>query len=58
MPNPKGMIAPTGRKLSINCVQVGRYESDLAMKVRLCYDQADVREKLGLSPAPTAAASA
>ena len=45
---PDGIIAATGRKVVVKCVQIGRYENNLATDVKLYYDQIDLLTQLGL----------
>ena len=54
---PAGIILPTGRKVVIKCVQIGRYENGLATDVKAYYDQIDLLSQLGLMTQPAAAAA-
>jgi predicted ester cyclase len=45
---PDGIIAATGRKVVVKCVQIGRYENGLSTDVKLYYDQVDLLTQLGL----------
>jgi predicted ester cyclase len=52
---PTGTIPPTGRKLTINAVLITRYENDLAVEGRVCFDQLEVLTQLGALPKLAAA---
>jgi predicted ester cyclase len=45
-----GTIPETGRRVVVRGVLVGRYERNLAIDLRLYYDQLDVLTQLGLTP--------
>jgi steroid delta-isomerase-like uncharacterized protein len=51
---PAGKVPPTGKRVSVKGVSVGRYENGRAAEVRLYFDQAEVMTQLGLMPAPVA----
>jgi len=52
---PAGTIPATGRKLVVNAVLITRYENDLAIEGRVCFDQVDVLTQLGVMPTLAAA---
>lgn len=52
---PAGTIQATGKKLVVKAVLITRYENDLAIESRLCYDQVDVLTQLGAMPTPVGA---
>ena len=54
---PAGIIPPTGRKVVVKCVQIGRYENGLETDVKAYYDQIDLFTQLGLRPQPATAAT-
>jgi len=45
-----GTIPQTGKRVVVRGVLVGRYERNLAIDLRLYYDQLDVLNQLGLTP--------
>jgi predicted ester cyclase len=47
MDSPVGAIPATGKRLAVNAVLITRYESDLALETRICFDQVDVLTQLG-----------
>jgi predicted ester cyclase len=51
-----GLVAATGKRIAIKAVLITRYESDLALEARICFDQVDVLTQLGVMPALAAAA--
>jgi predicted ester cyclase len=51
---PAGVIPPTGRKLRVSAVLITRFENDLAIESRVCFDQMDVLTQLGALPTPVA----
>jgi predicted ester cyclase len=52
---PTGVIPATGRKLSVKSVLITRYQNDLAIESRICFDQMDVLSQLGALPTRVAA---
>jgi predicted ester cyclase len=52
---PTGVIPATGRKLNVKSVLITRYENDLAIESRICFDQLDVLSQLGVLPTREAA---
>ena len=51
-----GLVPATGRRIAIKAVLITRFESDLALEARICFDQVDVLTQLGVMPAMAAAA--
>ncbi len=47
---PTGTIAPTGKRLVTKPILITRYENDLAIESRVCFDQVDVLSQLGVMP--------
>jgi predicted ester cyclase len=47
---PAGTIPETGKRVVVRGVLVGRYERNVAIDLRLYYDQLDVLTQLGLTP--------
>jgi predicted ester cyclase len=47
-----GTISPTGKKVAVKCLQIGRCENGSATAVKLYYDQAALLTQLGLVPGP------
>jgi predicted ester cyclase len=45
-----GTVQPTGKRVVVRGVLVGRYERRLAIDVRLYYDRLDMLTQLGLAP--------
>jgi len=52
---PTGTIAATGKTIKVNAVLITRYQNDLAMESRVCFDQVEVLTQLGVMPTLTAA---
>ena len=50
MVSPSGALAPTGKKLAVKAVLITRYENELAIETRVCFDQVDVLTQLGAMP--------
>lgn len=48
--SPAGTIPATGRKLAVPVVLITRYDNDLAVEARVCFDQLDVLTQLGVMP--------
>lgn len=53
---PAGTIPATGKKLAVSAVLITRYESDLAVESRVCFDQLEVLNQIGALPTPAGAA--
>jgi len=47
---PAGTIPATGKKLVVNAVLITRYQNDMAIESRVCFDQVDVLTQLGVMP--------
>lgn len=50
-----GIVAATGKRLVVKAVLITRYESELALEARMCFDQVDVLTQLGAMPTLAAA---
>jgi predicted ester cyclase len=48
--SPAGTIPATGKRLTVKAVLITRYENDLAIESRVCFDQVDVLTQLGVMP--------
>jgi predicted ester cyclase len=53
---PAGTIPATGKRLMVKAVLITRYENDLAIESRVCFDQLDVLTQLGVMPTLATAA--
>lgn len=51
-----GLVPATGRRIAIKAVLITRFESDLALEARICFDQVELLTQLGVMPALAAAA--
>jgi len=47
---PTGTIPATGKKLVVKSVLITRFENELAIESRVCFDQVDVLTQLGVMP--------
>ena len=47
---PTGTIPATGKRLVVKAVLITRYENELAIESRVCFDQVDVLTQLGVMP--------
>jgi predicted ester cyclase len=47
---PAGVIPATGKRLTIKAVLITRYQNDLAIEGRVCFDQMEVLTQLGVMP--------
>jgi predicted ester cyclase len=47
---PVGIIPPTGKRVVVKCVQIGRYENGRATEIKLYYDQVELLSQLGVIP--------
>jgi len=54
---PMGDVAPTGKKVAGDFIQVFEVDRGLIKRAHLIYDQVELMKQLGLAPAPPAAAT-